>query len=221
MKLPIRVEIAPAGTTVEKVTQELFIVSKDQKVRLLGKLLETFKGSTLVFTRTKYAAKRVAHHVRNMGISAAEIHSNRSLNQRKEALSGFKSGKYRVLVATDIASRGIDVSGIELVLNYDLPSTPDDYVHRIGRTARAGASGHAITFAMPDQANEVRAIERLIRKPLPISKIPGLSFSNLVQSRSPWGQIGESGGARIQHHTAGAPQRRFRRPRRGHISRQR
>ena len=183
MKLPIRVEIAPAGTTVEKVTQELFIVSKDQKVRLLGKLLETFKGSTLVFTRTKYAAKRVAHHVRNMGISAAEIHSNRSLNQRKEALSGFKSGKYRVLVATDIAARGIDVMGIELVLNLDLPTTSDDYVHRIGRTARAGAVGHAITFAMPDQKREVQAIERLIRKTLPVSKLPELPQEKFIESR--------------------------------------
>jgi len=221
MKMPVRVEVAPAGTTVERVTQELFIVLREQKTELLKKMLERFQGPTLVFARTKHGAKKIVRQIRDIGINAAEIHSNRSLGQRREALEGFKRGVYRVLVATDIASRGIDVVGIELVLNYDLPSTPDDYVHRIGRTARAGAGGHAVTFAMPDQANEVRAIERLIRKPLPISKIPGLSFSNLVQSRSPWGQIGESGGARIQHHTAGAPQRRFRRPRRGHIPRQR
>jgi len=174
MKLPVRVEIAPTGTTVEKVTQELFIVPSLQKSILLGKILGSHLGSTLVFTKTKYGAEKVVRKIRATGISAAEIHSNRSLNQRREALEGFKSGRYRVLVATDIASRGIDVVGIELVLNYDLPSTSNDYVHRIGRTARAGSGGHAITFAMPDQQREVREIERLIRKPLPVSKLPDL-----------------------------------------------
>ncbi len=174
MQIPVRIEIAPAGTTAERVTQELFIVRREQKISLLAKLLETHIGPTLVFSRTKHGAKKIATQIRAMRIPAAEIHSNRSLGQRKEALEGFKSGKYRVLVATDIASRGIDVHGIELVVNLDLPSTSDDYVHRIGRTARAGAGGHAITFAMPDEFREVRAIERLIRKPLPISKLPVL-----------------------------------------------
>lgn len=172
MKLPVRVEIAPSGTTSERVTQELFIVPKDKKIGLLKKMLETYQGSTLVFTRTKHAAKKVVRQIRALGFNGAEIHSNRSLNQRREALEGFKSGKYRVLVATDIASRGIDVVGIELVLNFDLPSTSDDYVHRIGRTARAGAVGHAITFAEPHEQKEIRAIERLIRKPLSVSKLP-------------------------------------------------
>ena len=125
-----------------------------------------------MFTRTKYGAKKVARQIRDLGIRASEIHSNRSLSQRREALDGFKSGKYRVLVATDIASRGIDVTGIELVLNYDLPSTSDDYVHRIGRTARAGAKGHAITFAMVSEGKEVRAIERVIQKRLLTSPLP-------------------------------------------------
>ena len=174
MKMPVRVEIAPAGTTADRVTQELFIVPKAQKIGLLKKMLDTHKGSTLVFTRTKHGAKKVVHQIRALGFSAAEIHSNRSLNQRKEALAGFKSGMYRVLVATDIASRGIDVVGIELVLNFDLPSTSDDYVHRIGRTARAGAVGHAITFAEPHEQSEIRAIERMTRKPLPVSKLPEL-----------------------------------------------
>ena len=174
MKLPVRIEIAPSGTTVERVTQELFIVSRDQKLVLLKKMLDTYHGSTLVFTRTKHIARKIARQVRALGFAAAEIHSNRSLNQRKEALHGFKTGKYRVLVATDIASRGIDVIGIELVVNFDLPTTSDDYVHRIGRTARAGAVGHAITFAMPGEQREIRAIERLIRKSMPVSQLPEL-----------------------------------------------
>lgn len=174
MKLPMRIEVAPTGTTAERVTQELFIVSRDQKFGLLEKTFETRRGSTLVFSKTKHGARRIAQQLRSIGISAAEIHSNRTLGQRREALDGFKSGKYRVLVATDIASRGIDVKGIELVVNYDLPSNTDDYVHRIGRTARAGAGGHAITFAAPDQRREIYSIERLIRKTLPVSKLPAL-----------------------------------------------
>ncbi|MBI3305277.1 DEAD/DEAH box helicase [Candidatus Parcubacteria bacterium] len=174
MKLPVRIEIAPSGTTVERVTQELFIVKREAKNRLLEIILTEHTGSALVFTRTKYGAKRVTKAVRAMSHSAAEIHSNRSLGQRRDALDGFKSGKYRVLVATDIAARGIDVQGIELVLNYDLPAHSEDYVHRIGRTARAGAEGHAISFVLPEEQREVRSIERLIRKSLPVSKLPEL-----------------------------------------------
>ena len=174
MKLPIRIEVAPSGTTVERVSQEIFVVRKDAKVQLLEKLLTEYRGSTLVFTRTKHGAKRVTRAVRAMGESVAEIHSNRSLNQRRDALEGFKSGKYRVLIATDIAARGIDVVGIELVVNFDIPMHAEDYVHRIGRTARAGREGHAISFAMPEEQSEIRAIERLIRKNLPISPLPEL-----------------------------------------------
>ena len=177
MKLPVRIEIAPPGTTVERVTQEIFIVKKDEKPRLLEKILGEYKGSTLVFTRTKFGAKRVAKAVRNIGHSSAEIHSNRSLGQRKEALEGFKSGKYRVLVATDIAARGIDVRGIELVINYDLPMHSEDYVHRIGRTGRAGAEGHAISFALPEERHGIRDIERLIKKSLQISTVSDLPAS--------------------------------------------
>ena len=107
-------------------------------------------------------------------MTVAELHSNRSLNQRRDALDGFRNGKYRILVATDIAARGIDVKGIELVVNYDLPDNLDDYVHRIGRTGRAGGVGHAISFATPDQRADVRNIERLIRSNLPLSALPEL-----------------------------------------------
>src|SRR3989338_5070667 len=172
MRLPIRIEVAPPGTTVQGVAQEIFVVKKEDKLWLLEKILAEYKGSALVFTRTKYGAKKVTYRVKMMGHNVAEIHGNRSLGQRRDALEGFKSGKYRVLVATDIASRGIDVRGIELVLNFDLPEQAEDYVHRIGRTARAGREGHAISFASPDQRKEVEAIERLIQKRLPISKLP-------------------------------------------------
>jgi len=175
LKLPIRVEVAPAGTVADFLTQEIFIVKKEEKVRVAEKILEQYKGPTLIFTRTKFGAKKLTRAIKNMGHKAAEIHSNRSLSQRKEALEGFKAGRHRILVATDIASRGIDVTGIELVLNYDLPSNTEDYVHRIGRTARAGVKGHAISLVGPEQKNDLRAIERLIRKPLPISPTPQLS----------------------------------------------
>lgn len=182
MKLPIHIEVAPSGTAAQTVTQEIFIVEKAAKLRLLAALLKERRGSTLVFTRTKFGAKKIAKAVRDLGEKAAEIHSNRSLAQRKESLEGFRSGRYRVLVATDIASRGIDVKEIETVINYDLPSHAEDHVHRIGRTGRAGKAGHAISFATPEERNEVRNIERLIRKtipvsspPAPISKEPGFS----------------------------------------------
>jgi len=172
MKLPVSVEIAPSGTVAERVTQELFIVKKEAKIHLLGKLLKQYHGSILLFSRTKHNAKRIVIDIRKMGCRAAEIHSNRSLNQRREALEGFKSGRYRVLVATDIAARGIDVTGIELVVNYDLPEDPENYVHRIGRTGRAGHKGHAISFATPDQKADVQSIEKLIRAQLPVSMHP-------------------------------------------------
>jgi ATP-dependent RNA helicase RhlE len=191
MKLPLRIEIAPPGTTIEKVTQELFFIARNDKPRLLEKLLYEYRGSVLIFSRTKHGAKKIAASVRALGHTAAELHSNRSLGQRREALDGFRNGKYRILVATDIAARGIDVKGIELVLNYDLPDNPEDYVHRIGRTARAGASGHAISFAAPDQKFDVRDIERLIRGTLPLSKVPELPparESDLSSERSSFGR---------------------------------
>jgi ATP-dependent RNA helicase RhlE len=182
MRLPISVEIAPSGTAAEGVTQELFIVMRESKLRLLTKVLAQYQGSVLLFSRTKYNAKKITRAIRDMRHSAAEIHSNRSLSQRREALEGFKSGKYRVLVATDIAARGIDVVGIELVINYDLPEDAQNYVHRIGRTGRAGYKGHAISFATPDQGNDVRDIEKLIRTSLPIARHPGISQEKFNQA---------------------------------------
>ena len=174
MKLPFRVEIARPGTAPEKVDQELFVVDREDKIHLLKKILEEYRGSILIFIRTKHGARKICKQIRDIGHSVAEIHSDRTLAQRRAALEGFKTGGYRILVATDIASRGIDVKGIELVLNYDIPENPEDYVHRIGRTGRAGAPGRAISFVTPDQKRAVRDIERLLQTFIMISKMPDL-----------------------------------------------
>ncbi|MBI5743899.1 MAG: DEAD/DEAH box helicase [Elusimicrobia bacterium] len=197
MKLPIRIEVARPGTAAEKVEQELFIVDRGDKNALLAKLLDKYWGSVLLFVRTKHNAKKIARAIREMPHSAAEIHSNRSLAQRRDALEGFKSGKYRVLVATDIAARGIDVTGIELVINYDLPDEDGNYVHRIGRTGRAGQPGRAITFAAPDQGRDVRNIERLIRMPLTRVQLPDVAavdFGADAAPRPPQGGRSRQGG---------------------------
>ncbi len=172
MQLPLRIEVAPQGTTAERIEQELFIVPKQSKMQLLASLLQENKGTILVFSRTKHGAKKMTRTLKATGHTAGEIHANRSLAQRREALEGFKNGKYRILIATDIAARGIDVTGISLVINYDLPDNPEDYVHRIGRTGRAGLVGRAISFASPDQSGDIRAIERLIRNPLKRTALP-------------------------------------------------
>jgi len=182
MKLPVHVEVAPSGTAAERIIQELFIVKKDAKKQLLAKLLEQYHGSVLLFSRTKIGARKITRHIRGLGYAAAEIHSDRSLSQRREALEGFKVGKYRILAATDIAARGIDVVGIELVLNYDLPDDVENYVHRIGRTGRAGHEGRAISFATPEQGKDVRNIEKLIKTALPIAEHPELPKEKFIQA---------------------------------------
>ncbi|MGI8785581.1 MAG: DEAD/DEAH box helicase [Acidobacteriota bacterium] len=193
MQLPVRVEVAPSGTAAKDVSHELFFIEKQDKIHLLENLLSEYHGSILVFTRTKYEAKKIARVVRTMGHTGAEIHSNRSLSQRRDALQGFKLGRYRVLVATDIAARGIDVSGIELVVNYDLPMNAEDYVHRIGRTGRAGAIGHAISFVMPHQRADVKSIERVMSMALPVSPAPpALSSRRARAPQSPASHLGRT-----------------------------
>jgi ATP-dependent RNA helicase RhlE len=174
MKLPLRIEVAPSGTPAANVEQEIFITPKDLKIVLLEKILKDSTGQVLVFSRTKHGAKKIANNLRNAGCKAVEIHSDRTLAQRRNAMDGFKSGQYRILVATDIAARGIDVNDIATVVNYDLPGNSEDYVHRIGRTGRAGKYGKAISFATPDQRNDIKQIERLIKKSIPISAMPAL-----------------------------------------------
>lgn len=180
MKLPVSVEIAKSGTVAEKITQEVFIVKKEAKRQLLQKLLAQYHGTVLIFSRTKINAWKINKAVRDMGHKSAEIHADRSLNQRREALDGFKSGRYRILVATDIAARGIDVDGIELVINYDLPDEAENYIHRIGRTGRIGHKGHAISFATPEQGKEVKNIEKLMRMALPVSEHPEMPLEKFI-----------------------------------------
>lgn len=196
MKIPVHVEIAPSGTTADHITHEVFIVRQDMKKELLGKILNQFRGSVLLFSRTKIGASKIARALKSLNHKVAEIHSDRSLGQRREALDGFKSGKYRVLVATDIAARGIDVRGIELVINYDLPEHAESYVHRIGRTGRAGLAGHAISFATPDQRNDLVNIERLIKTTLPISKHPEIPTEDFDKPRQVYSSSRFQGGRR-------------------------
>jgi len=176
MELPITIEIAPSGTAPKEVSHELFIVKEALKNNVVKMLLQKYHGTVLLFTRTKMKASRVTRNIRAMGAKVAEIHSDRSMSQRTQAIQGFKRGRFRVLVATDIAARGIDISMIELVINYDLPDDAENYVHRIGRTGRAGKEGHAVTLATPTQSHDIRKIESLIKMTLPRSMHP--HFSN-------------------------------------------
>lgn len=171
LKTPIRVEVAPAGTTAALVDQEIYLISREGRFEQLVLLLNEYKSSVLVFVRTKHGASKLTKKLRAENYQAAEIHSNLSFSQRQTSLSGFRSGKFRILVATDVAARGLDINDIELVLNFDLPDNSEDYVHRIGRTARAGKKGKAISFATPQQRREVLKIEQLIRKNLAVKKI--------------------------------------------------
>lgn len=167
LKNPIRVEVTPQSTTVEKIDQKINFVSKGNKPALLRELLKDRNAkSVLVFSRTKHGANKIVAHLDKAQISSAAIHGNKSQGARERALENFKSGKIRVLVATDIASRGIDVPGVSHVINYDIPSEPEAYVHRIGRTARAGKDGIAISFCDETEFKLLKAIEKTIKRKL-------------------------------------------------------
>lgn len=176
---PVRVETTPESSTVETVAQRVHMVEKANKPRLLQHVLETDSvGRTLVFTRTKYGADKLTRFLNRAKIHAQAIHSNKSQNQRTRALSAFRSGKTWVLVATDVASRGIDVDDITHVVNFDMPADAETYVHRVGRTARAGASGVAISFCDREQRPLLRDIEDRIRVRIPVADaVAGLSVS--------------------------------------------
>lgn len=166
LKDPMRVAAGPQLAPPSRATQDVYLVNSDQKTALLLSLFEQHAGNVLVFARTKHRTDRLARSVCSAGHKAERLHSNRSQSQRRAALDGFRSGRYRILIATDIAARGIDVTGIARVINFDLPQTVEDYLHRIGRTARAERDGHASSFAAPAEHGQLRAIERHLGKPL-------------------------------------------------------
>lgn len=182
---PEKVSVERQGTTSDLIEQELFVVEKANKVDLLEDILAREPGSVLIFARTRHGARKLTRSMRDIGHSAAEIHSDRTLSQRRLALEGFKAGDYRILIATDIASRGIDVKDIALVVNFDLPDNPEDYVHRIGRTGRAGSEGRAVTFASPDQRRDLMDIERLIQFEIPLSESSPLEMKRPPLKKKP------------------------------------
>jgi ATP-dependent RNA helicase RhlE len=176
---PTRIEIGVNRSVNQSVTHALYPVNAGQKFDLLLALLGKIDfQSVLIFSRTKHGADKIARKLKAANHSVAVLHANRSQNQRLEALAGFKSGKYELMVATDIASRGIDVAGVSHVINFDVPENPEDYVHRIGRTGRAQAVGDAFTLVTPENANDIRDIQRFIGAKIPELKLEGFPYQS-------------------------------------------
>lgn len=195
---PVRVQAAPPGKVADKITQGIHYVDKGEKAGLLKKLLATHRGEkSIVFSRTKHGAERLMKGLVAAGFKAGSIHGNKSQGQRDRALGAFKAGELDVLVATDVAARGIDIPLVKVVYNFDLPNVPENYVHRIGRTARAGADGKAVAFCGQDEVKELRQIEKV------------LGFAIPLEGGSPWvlpkGDIEAPGGKRPGR---GGPRRR-------------
>ena len=206
---PVKVEVTPVATTAERVNQCVIHVDPANKVKLLVDLLsDSNMTRTLVFTRTKHGADKVMKHLSNAGLTAAAIHGNKSQNNRERALAGFKAGKILVLVATDIAARGIDVDGVSHVVNYDLPHVPESYVHRIGRTARAGADGSAIAFCTPEDRGLLRDIEKTIRAQVPVKEHElGLKGIQQLAPNFGWNPVKDKPQGAKPHHRGQKPNR--------------
>jgi ATP-dependent RNA helicase RhlE len=167
---PVRVEATPAGKVADKITQSIHFVSKAEKNKLLIDLLDNHRRElTIVFSRTKHGAEKLSKAIINSGFSAVSIHGNKSQGQRERALKSFRSGENKVLVATDVAARGLDIPLVKHVYNFDLPNVAENYVHRIGRTARAGADGSAITFCSSEEVTELKAIQKMLGVEIPVA----------------------------------------------------
>jgi ATP-dependent RNA helicase RhlE len=178
LKDPVRINIERVSKPAAGITHALYPVPSVRKGDLVVELLQRAESSNvLVFTRTKHRANRLAGFLEKKGVPCERIHGNRSQSQRNAALEGFKRGKFRVLVATDIAARGIDVEALGLVVNFDVPHVPEDYIHRVGRTARAELTGDAFTLVSPEEEGDVRAIERHLGKPLPRHRVEGFDYT--------------------------------------------
>jgi ATP-dependent RNA helicase RhlE len=211
---PAQIQATPRNTTVELIEQSVIPVDAKRKTELLLHLVQEGNWyQVLVFTRTKHGANRLATQLEKHGVSALPIHGNKSQNARTRALAEFKSGKLQVLVATDIAARGIDIDDLPHVVNFDLPNVPEDYVHRIGRTGRAGATGAAISLLAPDEAVYLRDIERLIRRSLPRTTVPGFEPGSAPRLQVTEPAAGERGAARpAQKPARGQPRQPSSRP---------
>ncbi len=216
LNAPAMIEVAVRNSTVEVIAQKIHPVDRDRKHPLLAHLIKTQDWSqVLVFTRTKHGANKLVEQLGRDGISAMAIHGNKSQTARTRALADFKQGALRVLVATDIAARGIDIDQLPHVVNYDLPNVPEDYVHRIGRTGRAGASGEAVSLVCVDEHIMLKGIEKLIRQTVPQQVVPGFepdlnARPQPIQLRS--GGQGRSGGGRSAPSPAAAPRNGTARP---------
>ena len=177
LESPAVLDVERPSAPATGVVQSIYEVRHDLKSHLLlGLLASDTIDNALVFTRTKHRANRLADWLERRGVACERIHGNRSQAQRTKALDGFKNGRYRVLVATDVAARGIDVEALSHVINFDVPNLPEDYIHRVGRTARAGATGEALTFAAHDERDELRAIERKVGTPIPRRRLEGFDY---------------------------------------------
>jgi ATP-dependent RNA helicase RhlE len=184
LRQPETVAVTPPATTAERVEQEVYFVEKaDKRALLVDVLRDTAMTRVLVFSRTKHGANRIAEHLVKAGIGADAIHGNKSQGARERALASFKAGKSRVLVATDIAARGIDIDDVTHVVNFDVPEVPETYVHRIGRTARAGASGMAMTFVDVDERPDWKNIIKLTRQDIPL--VEGHAYQSRVPMAAP------------------------------------
>lgn len=224
LRKPVVVQVGRRSEAASTVTHAVYPVPRDRKNTLLVELLKKPEmDSVLIFTRTKHGADRAVRHLEDEGISATAMHADKSQQERTRALDDFKAGKIRVLVATDIAQRGLDVSGISHVINYDVPQQPEDYVHRIGRTGRAAATGDAYTFMSPDEISMVRAIERTIGQQIPRISVPGYDFGTTAETAVPLSREPEPADVQVDEISAGSGQdakrKRYRRP--GSVSRRR
>ncbi|HVO48903.1 MAG TPA: DEAD/DEAH box helicase [Steroidobacteraceae bacterium] len=184
LRRPVNIEVAPRNATADRVEQQVYRVHKEHKRHLLAHLIDEGNWhQVLVFTRTKHGANRLSQQLEGRGIRASAIHGNKSQNARTRALADFKSGEITALVATEVAARGLDIKDLPHVVNFELPNVPEDYVHRIGRTARAGGTGSAVSLVSPDETPLLRDIEKLLRRSLPVTPLPQFSVTSSPTSR--------------------------------------
>ena len=194
---PERVQVSPPGKAADKVTQEVHFIAKSEKISLLIELLDKHRDDrALVFGRTKHGSEKLKRQLEKAGYAADSIHGNKSQGQRDRAISAFKSGETKVLVATDVAARGLDIPQVRHVYNFDLPNVPDNYVHRIGRTARAGADGCAIAFCSPDEMGELKAIQKVMGISIPVASGRPWEVIEEAKPKSRRGGGGGRGGRR-------------------------